>query len=109
MAFDEQLAQRIRAEIGEHPALIEKQMFGGLSFLLAGNMAVGVIADELCVRVSKDGHDAAIEKPGARIFDFSGRPMKGWILVAPSAVESDSDLAAWIDRGMEFASSLPPK
>ena len=109
MAYDEGLAVRIRAEIGDHPALDEKHMFGGLSFLIDGNMAVGVIGDELCVRVGRDGHDDAVARPGARIFDFSGRPMVGWIMVDPAAIGEDADLRSWIDIGVSYAETLPPK
>lgn len=109
MAYDEGLAERIRAKIGAHPGLVEKQMFGGLSFLIHGNMAVGVIGDELCVRVGKEGHDEALTRSGARIFDFTGRPMPGWIMVAPEAVGEDGDLVVWIDAGTAYAESLPTK
>ena len=84
-------------------------MFGGIAFMLNGNMAVGVSGDELVVRVGKDAHDEALALPGARTFDMSGRPMRGWILVAPEGIASDTDLDAWINRGVAWAESLPPK
>jgi hypothetical protein len=84
-------------------------MFGGISFLLNGNMAVGVHADELMVRVGKEAHDQTVELPGARIFDLSGRPMRGWLVVGPDGLETESDLDAWIDRGRAYAETLPPK
>jgi len=77
--------------------------------MLNGNMAVGVSGDELVVRVGKDAHDEALALPGARTFDMSGRPMRGWVLVAPEGIASDTDLDAWINRGVAWAESLPPK
>jgi len=109
MAYDHDLADRIRAQIGPHPALAEKQLFGGIAFMVAGNMAVGVHGDELMVRVGEDGHDEAEAKPGARIFDFAGRPMRGWIIVAPDGFATDAAFAAWIERGVRCAESLPSK
>jgi TfoX/Sxy family transcriptional regulator of competence genes len=109
VAYDEGMAERIRAEIGDHPGLVEKRMFGGLSFLVHGNMAVGVIGDELCVRVGTDGHDAAISRPGARLFDFTGRPMQGWIVVSPEVLGEDAELRRWIEAGVGHAETLPPK
>lgn len=84
-------------------------MFGGLAFLYQGNMAVGVTGDELMVRVGPDTADAALARPGARVFDMTGRPMRGWIVVAGSAVTEDEALGAWIDEGRVFAASPPPK
>ncbi|MBT2363988.1 TfoX/Sxy family protein [Streptomyces sp. ISL-10] len=109
MTFDEGLAERIRAHLGADPAIGEKRMFGGLAFLYAGNMAVGVIGDELMVRVGPDATDAALARPGARPFDFTGRPMRGWVVVGASAVSEDEALADWIDQGRAFAAGLPPK
>ena len=109
MAYSKALADEIRARIGEHPGLTERQMFGGIAFMLNGNMAVGVSGDELIVRVGKDAHDEAMTLPGARLFDMSARPMRGWILVAPEGIASDADLDAWINRGVAWAETLPPK
>ncbi|WP_149180019.1 TfoX/Sxy family protein [Streptomyces sp. TRM49041] len=109
MAYDEGLAERIRTRLGDHPAVGEKRMFGGLAFLHEGNMAVGVIGDELVVRVGPDATGTALARPGARPFDFTGRPMRGWVVVAASAVAEDTDLDAWIDEGVAYAESLPPK
>ncbi|MBT2478488.1 TfoX/Sxy family protein [Streptomyces sp. ISL-94] len=109
MAYDEGLAERIRARLGADPAVTEKRMFGGLAFLHEGNMAVGVIGDELMVRVGPDAADAALARPGARPFDFTGRPMRGWVVVAASALSEDADLDDWIDQGHAFAAGLPPK
>jgi TfoX/Sxy family transcriptional regulator of competence genes len=84
-------------------------MFGGLAFLLRGNMAVGISGDELMVRVDPDATDDALARPHTRVFDMTGRPMKGWILVARDGLETSRQLAAWVRRGVQFAGSLPPK
>jgi TfoX/Sxy family transcriptional regulator of competence genes len=109
MAYDHALADRIRAELGDHPALTDRQMFGGIGFMVGGNMAVGVIGDELMVRVGPDAHDDALARRGAREFDFSGRPSRGWIMVALDGIASDDDLGAWIRMGVAHAESLPAK
>jgi hypothetical protein len=109
MAYEVALADGIRARIGDRPDRTEREMFGGIAFLINGNMAVGVSGDELMVRVGKDAHDEAVALPGARIFDMSARPMRGWVVVAPEGFASDADLEAWIDRGVSYAESLPPK
>lgn len=109
MAYSEDLAQRIRDEIGDHPALVEKQMFGGIAFMVHGNMSVGVSGDDLMVRVGKENHEEAMAQPHVRIFDLSSRPMTGWVLVGPDGIASDGDLARWIDVGVGYAESLPPK
>ena len=109
MAYDEGLATRVRDVIGDRPGVDEKKMFGGLAFLLNGNMACGVRGDDLMVRVAADAADAALREPGARLFDMTGRPMKGWLLVAPDGHAEDDDLRRWVDRGLAHAGSLPPK
>ncbi|WP_089100230.1 TfoX/Sxy family protein [Streptomyces hyaluromycini] len=109
MAYDEGLAERIRQHLGSDPDLAEKHMFGGIAFLYGGNMAVGVTGDDLMVRVGPEAMDAALARPGARIFDMTGRPMRGWVVVAGSAVAEDEALGEWIDEGYAFAASLPPK
>ena len=109
MAFNEGLAQDIRTRIGDRTGLKEQKMFGGIAFMVNGNMAVGVSGDELMVRVGKDAHDEVVALPGARIFDLSARPMRGWIAVAPEGYATDDALDGWIDRGVAYAESLPPK
>lgn len=84
-------------------------MFGGIAFMINGNMAVGVSGEELMVRVGKDSHEEAVSLPGARIFDMGARPMKGWLMVGGEGLATDTDLASWVDRGVAFAESLPPK
>ncbi|MFI2205441.1 TfoX/Sxy family protein [Streptomyces sp. NPDC020192] len=109
MAYDEGLAERIRERLGGDPGITEKRMFGGIAFLHHGNMAVGVTGDDLMVRVGPDATDAALARPGARLFDMTGRPMRGWVVVAGDAVTEDTELAGWIEEGRAFAASLPPK
>src|SRR5215218_2820077 len=109
MAYDEGLATRVRDVLGDRPGLVEKTMFGGLAFLVHGNMACGVRGDDLMVRVSPEVADAALAEPGVRPFDMTGRPMKGWLLVAPDGHAEDDDLRRWVDRSLAPAGSLPPK
>jgi len=109
MAYDEGLAARVRDVLGDRPGLAEKKMFGGLAFLLHGNMACGVRGDDLMVRVAAEKADTALEEPGARPFDMTGRPMKGWLLVSPDGHATDQDLRRWVGRGLDHAGSLPPK
>jgi len=109
MAYDEVLADRLRDHIASNLNVVEKKMFGGVAFMNQGNMAVGVSNDELMVRVGLDGYERAIADPGVRDFDMTGKRMKGWVLVGPQTIADDSDLNDWIDVGMDFAASLPPK
>lgn len=109
MAYDQGLAQRIREQLDEREGISEKKMFGGLAFLLNGHMLVGIVGEELCVRVGKDHGAEALAQPHARPMDFTGRVMNGWVYVAVDGFEADADLEAWIARGDRYASSLPPK
>ena len=109
MAYDEGLATRVREVLGDRPGLAEKQMFGGLAFLLDGNMACGLRGDDLIVRVAADVADAVQGERGVRAFDLTGRPMKGWLLVDADGHAEDDDLRRWVDRGLAYVNSLPPK
>ena len=109
MAYDEQLAARVRKVLGRRNGLSEKKMFGGLAFLINGNMSVGIHGNELIVRVSPQSTDAAVKEPGARPFDITGRPMKGWLLVGGAGIGAPASLSGWVRRGVEYASSLPKK
>ncbi|MFJ6778911.1 TfoX/Sxy family protein [Streptomyces yangpuensis] len=109
MAYDEGLAERIRDRLGEDRAITERRMFGCLVFLYDGNMAVGVTGDDLMVRVGPEAAPDALTRPGARIFDFTGRPMRGWVVVDAAALVDDGPLTEWIARGRAFAAGLPPK
>lgn len=109
MAYDEDLASRVQTLLAGQEQLGERKMFGGLAFLLAGNMAVGLSGDELMVRLGREDADAALDEPGVGPFDKTGRRMTGWVLVAPERTAADEDLRAWVARGTAFARSLPPK
>ncbi len=109
MAYDEGLAERVREVLSVREDIAEKKMFGGLSFLLDGNMAVGVIGEELIVRVGPHDYDEALTHEHTRAFDFTGRAMSGWVVVGPEGFEEDEDLTDWVLRGVGFAGSLPPK
>ena len=109
MAYDEGLAERIRGLLEERDGVAEKRMFGGLAFLVGGNMAVGIVKEELMVRVGPEAHAAALAEPHARPMDFTKRPMRGFVFVAPAGFEEDADLARWVGRGVRFAASLPRK
>jgi TfoX/Sxy family transcriptional regulator of competence genes len=109
MAYDEGLAERVRGVLDARSDVDERKMFGGIAFLVAGNMACGVMRDDLMVRMEPDAAAALDSEPGVRRFDMGGRPMKGWLLVAPEASADDGDLERWVRRGEEFAASLPPK
>lgn len=109
MAYDKDLADRIRQIIGSPPGLSEKEMFGGIGFMVQGNMAVGVIGDELMVRIAKQDTDQALGEPGTRVFDFTGRPMKGWVMVNQQGYAGDQEFASWVQRGVDYALSLPAK
>lgn len=108
MAYDEQLADRVRAQLGDEPGLTERKMFGGIAWMLEGNMAVGLMKDGMLVRLG-DGVEAALEEPHTSQPMMGERPMKGMVVVAPEGVETDEQLAAWVARGSDVARSLPPK
>ncbi len=109
MAYDEGLAERIRAALSPVDAVTERKMFGGIAFMCSGNMAVSVIGSEAMVRVGPEAHDEALARPHVRIMDFSSRPMRGFVYVEPDGVATDADLAEWVAAGVSFAESLPPK
>lgn len=109
MAYDEGLAQRIRECLEGDPRVTEKKMFGGLAFLVGGNMCCGVTKSELMVRVGPDAYEDSLAQPFAREMDFTGRSLKGMVYVAVEGFESDEDLGGWVGRGVAFAGSLPAK
>jgi TfoX/Sxy family transcriptional regulator of competence genes len=100
------LASRIRSLLAERDDVREQRMFGGLAFLVGGKMAVGIIGDDLMVRVGRDAYDEALARPHTRPMDFTGRPMKGMVYVAPDGIGTDRELAGWVDAGATFAASL---
>jgi TfoX/Sxy family transcriptional regulator of competence genes len=109
MAFDEAVAKRVREALAGSPNIVERRMFGGIAFMIRGNMCCGVIVDRLMLRVGPKGYETALSRPHARAMDFTGRPMKGMVYVEPAGFASDGDLKAWIARATGFALSLPPK
>ena len=109
MAFDDKLAERIRKRLSKRRGLTEKRMFGGLAFLLNGNMCCGVHGQEMIVRLAPEQTDQALSERHTRIFDLSGRPMKGWILVQPKGLTTEDALVKWIQVGLKYASALPAK
>ena len=109
MAFNEELAERIRRALARRKGTEERKMFGGIGFLLNGNLLVGVWKDSLCVRLGPDQGEAALRESHVREFDITGRPMKGWVLVASEGVEDDDQLRGWIQRAVQFVGSLPAK
>ena len=109
MAYNEQAAHRVRDIISNQPGFVEKKMFGGVGFLLYGNMACGINKDDLIIRVGADNYSHAVMRPHTRPFDITGREMKGWVMVEPAGYANDSDLADWVQTGVDFALTLPPK
>jgi len=109
MAYDELLAARMRAILAALPGLEEKKMFGGIGFLVNGNMACGVNKNDLIVRVGPEKHAAALARPHTRPFDMTGRPMAGWVVVESEGCRGEKDLADWIQQGLAFTRSLPAK
>ena len=109
MAYDEILAGRVRQIMGQMEDFEEKAMFGGVGFLLGGNMACGVYKDDLIVRVGAEAHTQVLSRPHTRPFDITGRGMKGWVMVEPQGCQLDEDLHIWVQSGIAFARSLPPK
>jgi TfoX/Sxy family transcriptional regulator of competence genes len=108
MAYNLKLAERIRSELDGMP-FVEKNMFGGVGFLLNGNMACGVNKDNLIVRVDPEKHTVLLKKPHAKPFDLTGKPMKGWLIVEENGVKTDKQLSTWVKEGVGFALTLPPK
>jgi TfoX/Sxy family transcriptional regulator of competence genes len=109
MAYDEMLALRARQEMQHLPGFTEKKMFGGVGFLLWGNMACGVNGSDFIVRVGKEGYDRALAQPHTRVFDMTGKAMSGWVVVGPEGVASEAELRQWMEQGVRYALTLPPK
>jgi TfoX/Sxy family transcriptional regulator of competence genes len=109
LAYDEAIAGRIRELFPTAGEVTEKKMFGGIAFMLRGNMCCGVIGDKLMLRVGADGHEGALRLPHAREMDFTGKPMKGFIYVDPAGFRSGKSLKRWVDMAVKYARSLPAK
>ena len=108
MPYDEKLVERVRGVLAGEP-FKERKMFGGLTFMIQGNMACGVAGERLMVRVGPEKYDEALAQEHAELMDFTGRPMKGMVFVGSKGLESDDDLKVWVQRGVDFAMSLPAK
>lgn len=109
MAYNQQLADRVRKALARRQGVAEEKMMGGLCFMLRGNMCCGVVNDDLVVRVGPERYDVALAEPHARPMDFTGRPLRGFVFVGPGGYRTDRGLKDWIQRGVRFALSLPAK
>jgi hypothetical protein len=109
MAFDETLAERIRSALARKKGIAEKKMFGGLGFLLNGNMLVGVWKNSLIARLGPERSDDALLQPHVKEMDITGKPMKGWVMVEPDGVTDVEQVKAWVQRAAKFVGQLPAK
>ncbi|MGD8553280.1 MAG: TfoX/Sxy family protein [Anaerolineales bacterium] len=109
MAYDQQLAMQVRAALSGEASFTEREMFGGIGFMLSGNMACGVIGNDLIVRVGPEAYETELNHAGVKQFDMTGRPMRGWVLVTPEALSTEASIHNWVKKGLEFARSLPAK
>lgn len=109
MAYDEALADRVRDALIDVDGVTERKMFGGLAFMVDGNMLCGPLGEGMIVRVGKDAYEEVLALPGASKMEFTGRPMSGFVTVSPEALAGDEDLRDWIRRGLAFVLTLPPK
>jgi hypothetical protein len=109
VAYDRGLADRVREVLYLREGVSEREMFGGIGFMIGGNMACGVLGEELIVRLGPEEGERALTEPHTREFDATGRPMRGWLFVSAEGLGDDDALAGWVDAGADFAASLPPK
>lgn len=109
MAYDVELAERVRRALSGSKGVTERQMFGGLCFMLGGNMTCGLVGDTLMLRVGPAEYESCLALPHAREMDFTGRPLRGYIYVAPAGIRTDAALAVWLDRALTFGRTLPAK
>jgi TfoX/Sxy family transcriptional regulator of competence genes len=109
VAYDEDLAQRVRDVLSARADVSERKMFGGIAFMVGGNMACGVLGEDLIVRLDKEESEKALAEDGVRPFDFTGKEMKGIVYVSPERASDDAGLAEWVEAGADYATSLPPK
>ena len=109
MAYDAKLAQRVRNALKSSKGVTEREQFGGVAFLIRGNVACGIIGDDMLLRVGPDRHDEAMKSKDAKPFSLTGRPSKGWILIRPAGLKSPATLKKWVHMGVDFAMTLPPK
>lgn len=109
MAYDENLAAGVRAALAEQEGLVERKMFGGVGFMLRGNMCCGIQKSDLILRLGSDKSVEALHDPRMRPFDTTGRPMKGWAVINADALEDETELSLWVQKSADFALTLPPK
>ncbi|HKA49827.1 MAG TPA: TfoX/Sxy family protein [Candidatus Dormibacteraeota bacterium] len=109
MAFDQDLAERVRSALGGVPDLETRRMFGGITFMIGGHMACGVVGQELMLRLGPEAAEQALRQPHVRPMDFTGRPSRGAIFVGASGLRNASDLERWISAAMAFVATLPPR
>jgi hypothetical protein len=109
MAFDEELAARVRRQLEGRRVFEERPMFGGLAFMINGHMACGIMKNQLMVRVGPESYDAALRLPNAGQMEFTGKPMRGFVVVDPEGLSTPKRLGDWVNRGLSFVDSLPPK
>ncbi len=109
MAYDEQLAERARTALKGTNGLAERKMFGGLCFIVNGNMACGVVGEKLMLRVGAENHEAVLKLKHAHPMDFTGKPMKGMVYVGPEGVRTAANVKLWVERALAFAGALPVK
>ena len=109
MAFDELLADRIREALGDRSGIKEKRMFGGLAFLLNGNMAVGIVGDRLMIRFDKTAHEFVLSHRHVSPMDFTHRPMRGFAFVEKQGIATDEQLGQWVGFACDYAGALPSK
>jgi TfoX/Sxy family transcriptional regulator of competence genes len=109
MSYDEQLAERVRGILEGPLEFREQKMFGGLAFIARGHMFCGIVADQLMVRLGAEGAVLALEEPHVRPMDFTGKPMRTMVYVAPAGLRTDTDLEDWVERSLHYIETLPPK
>ena len=109
MAYDEKLAERVRNRLASTQGITERKMFGGLCFLLRGNMCCGLTGETLMVRVGPEAYQATLRLTHAREMDFTGRPLKGMVYVDPAGLETAAAVGRWVERALAFAGTLPPQ
>ncbi|MGH3129773.1 MAG: TfoX/Sxy family protein [Gaiellaceae bacterium] len=109
MAYSDELANRVRAALGDRSNVGERKMFGGLAFMHHGHMFSGVLAEQLVLRLGPDAAERALEQPHTAPMDFTGRPLKGYVYVAQAALKNADDIRRWLEQAIEFVESLPPK
>lgn len=102
MAYDERIADRIREILVDQPEIEEKQMMGGVAFMVNSKMCVGVIKDEMMARIDPDIYEDVLEKHGCRPMDFTGKQMKGWVFISPEGMDKVKDLEYWIGLALDF-------